>query len=732
MTTKAYGSITITDVTDGKQLYTWIMYADDENGANMSEDSTGKAYIGHAYNQTEPTPNKEDPSLYEWALFANREVDKTDLYYVSASDKTPPEISDSAMESGYWKHDFPTAWSSDTYIWTTTRTDWANGDITYAPDPPRLISQIEAATLSAQMSEKSLAEWCTLNNVTIIDGSTIAAGSIDVDKISVTDLNAFDATIGGFKISNEQLYTNNKSSFPSSTTVGVYVGTDGISVGGTLSIDENLQTYNANIILDASTGKLTANYADISGKITTKEGDIGGWRINSDKLIKDNAALHSNNKFGVPLLRHDYLPWAENSIVRFSAGKTVSTTGEYGSVCRDYDVGATVEFGGKTTTYYEPTGVNVNGVYLQLPFWCTADDFDTSKMSFELLSAWLLWENVGVSIREYLGSSESETSGHIDMSIVQPSFSENTAALFIPIGAIHTKTVYQKNSNSVRLKCRIRVKFDDESLHYLSAPFLVTDNGSVLADRLCTIDGSVVVTSSQFERGGGEGSRITFEPNVWKWHSEIGGIGAKTTSDVLGGYVYGSMCSDIFTFYPVLSQDNFSIDVFGNKYPGVELFKKCNFVGYDKDAYAAMDNIDVAVKANGLWNFNNTVQFSGTVKDKNGAPINTSDINAKNSVKMQPEIYSRLFDKLQPSIFKYNDGTSDRYHTGLIAQDIENAMIELGVDSKDFAALCYEKDEDGNKYDYGIRYTELVSMCIHEIQKLKTRVAELEGESRNS
>jgi hypothetical protein len=35
-------------------------------------------------------------------------------------------------------------------------------------------------------------------------------------------------------------------------------------------------------------------------------------------------------------------------------------------------------------------------------------------------------------------------------------------------------------------------------------------------------------------------------------------------------------------------------------------------------------------------------------------------------------------------------------------------------------------DENGNKIDYGIRYSELVSMCIYEIQKLKARVAELE------
>lgn len=47
---------------------TWFMYADDANGLNMSPDSTGKNYIGIAYNQTEETPSM-DPADYTWSLF---------------------------------------------------------------------------------------------------------------------------------------------------------------------------------------------------------------------------------------------------------------------------------------------------------------------------------------------------------------------------------------------------------------------------------------------------------------------------------------------------------------------------------------------------------------------------------------------------------------------------------------------------------------------------------------
>lgn len=103
-----------------------------------------------------------------------------------------------------------------------------------------------------------------------------------------------------------------------------------------------------------------------------------------------------------------------------------------------------------------------------------------------------------------------------------------------------------------------------------------------------------------------------------------------------------------------------------------------------------------------------------------------SDANKKNSIQQQSEVYSRIFDRLNPVIFKYNNGTSDRIHTGFIAQEVEEAVIAEGLTTQDFAAVCYDVDENGNKCDYGIRYEEIVSMNTYEVQKVKTRIATLE------
>ncbi|WP_407453574.1 hypothetical protein [Methanobrevibacter sp.] len=56
------------DGADGDSYYTWIKYADDINGTNMSDDPTGKYYIGLAYNK-ESNQESEVASDYTWSLF---------------------------------------------------------------------------------------------------------------------------------------------------------------------------------------------------------------------------------------------------------------------------------------------------------------------------------------------------------------------------------------------------------------------------------------------------------------------------------------------------------------------------------------------------------------------------------------------------------------------------------------------------------------------------------------
>lgn len=116
---------------------------------------------------------------------------------------------------------------------------------------------------------------------------------------------------------------------------------------------------------------------------------------------------------------------------------------------------------------------------------------------------------------------------------------------------------------------------------------------------------------------------------------------------------------------------------------------------------------------------------SGTLEGTwfyDGSPIEPSDEGIKNSIEEVDERYSLLFDNLKPVRYKYNLGTSDRYHTGLIAQDVKNAITKAGLSTSDFAAYAEWETDNPNEANCGIRYGELISLCIAEILKLKKQL----------
>ena len=84
-----------------------------------------------------------------------------------------------------------------------------------------------------------------------------------------------------------------------------------------------------------------------------------------------------------------------------------------------------------------------------------------------------------------------------------------------------------------------------------------------------------------------------------------------------------------------------------------------------------------------------------------------------------------MFDNLRPVTYKYNNGTSNRLHTGFIAQEVQEALDKANINSKDFAGLViFDRDTENELWT--LRYEEFIALNTAEIQKLKTRIAELE------
>lgn len=114
-----------------------------------------------------------------------------------------------------------------------------------------------------------------------------------------------------------------------------------------------------------------------------------------------------------------------------------------------------------------------------------------------------------------------------------------------------------------------------------------------------------------------------------------------------------------------------------------------------------------------------TAQPWGSVASETPVIV-TSDRKAKNTLSEVASIYTEFFDLLKPVTYKYNKGTSDRLHTGFIAQDIEQALYEVNLTTKDFAGICIENDS------YALRYEEFIPLNTWQIQKLKPRMTEAE------
>lgn len=90
-----------------------------------------------------------------------------------------------------------------------------------------------------------------------LNGNVIKAKSITATKISVTDLVAFDATIGGFNITENSIYSGVKESIDN-TTNGVYLDEDGqIYIGDSANYLKYYKDENGNYKLEISADVLS-------------------------------------------------------------------------------------------------------------------------------------------------------------------------------------------------------------------------------------------------------------------------------------------------------------------------------------------------------------------------------------------------------------------------------------------------------------------------------------------
>lgn len=98
-----------------------------------------------------------------------------------------------------------------------------------------------------------------------------------------------------------------------------------------------------------------------------------------------------------------------------------------------------------------------------------------------------------------------------------------------------------------------------------------------------------------------------------------------------------------------------------------------------------------------------------------------SDKRLKKNINSLEDKYNKFFDELKPVSFKWKDDEKDKEHIGFIAQDIQEAEKNNGLDLD----IVYKNETD----DYlNLDKRELIALNTWQIQKLKEEIKELKQE----
>ena len=108
-----------------------------------------------------------------------------------------------------------------------------------------------------------------------------------------------------------------------------------------------------------------------------------------------------------------------------------------------------------------------------------------------------------------------------------------------------------------------------------------------------------------------------------------------------------------------------------------------------------------------------------TIYATNGS-INTSDKNEKNTI-VESDLGLDFVNKLKPVSYKWNEDDG-KTHYGLIAQEVEETVIDIGKTVSDFGAI---DKPDGDPM--GLSYNEFISPLIKAVQELTAKNDALEA-----
>lgn len=250
-----------TNGKDGKTYYTWIKYATDSSGSNISDSSTGMSYIGIAYNKESPTESST-PTDYKWtkikgddgipgAKGADGKTSYFHVAYANSSDgrdgfTTSPNISSSYRYLGtYTDYTSTSSRNPSSYTWAPMFDSTKKRNFTTQPTTPYAVGDT--------WTQSGATYFCTTSR----DSGAFTASDWTMQQLTIQSL---DSSVANNLYNNNLLMGTSSSEQSFTGDFSTYSGWIN-DVWRAISIAVNAgSTYTYSIYLTKLTGSFVLGY----------------------------------------------------------------------------------------------------------------------------------------------------------------------------------------------------------------------------------------------------------------------------------------------------------------------------------------------------------------------------------------------------------------------------------------------------------------------------------------
>lgn len=339
-------------------------------------------------------------------------------------------------------------------------------------------------------------------------------------------------------------------------------------------------------------------------------------------------------------------------------------------------------------------------IYKKIPVYTPAhginDNFDLTALDIDLLNPQNTKITVGKTLKVMLTMTEYQNK--------QQTNSKNISGKVVE-GFKETKILIKEVSDTLeadfakKTELALSIETDDEGNKYSSpsesAGKVVFDTGKIeINSDAFQLDVEGNVTASNLTMKGGT-ITLTDDDDKWVELGIGGGLRVLDLIEMNGYYACAQYSANVLRFGRSTHFDEAGEDI---ENTNVFLYN-----AYGENAF---------VNVYGNW----VGTVSGSI---------SSDATLKHDIELLDSRYDAFFDGIISRRFKYNDGSSGRYHFGYITQEIQKALADAGINEKEFAAICTYNQGTEKEFS-SLRYSEFISLNTWQIQMLKAKVKELE------